>query len=149
MLDFGADGSGLFMKYLRRGAGYAIDMGASELVAIGSIELNSHLSIERIDPQSVTSSDGTELPADLIVYATGDGSMNGWLADLISPEVADRMGKAWGLGSGVWAPTRPKTPAPARASCALCASPRKCRSSGFTAASCTSRAATLGFWRCS
>ena len=31
------------------------------------------------------SSDGTELPADLVVYATGYGSMNGWAADLISP----------------------------------------------------------------
>jgi putative flavoprotein involved in K+ transport len=25
--------------------------------------------------------------------------MNHWLADLISPEVADRVGKDWGLGS--------------------------------------------------
>ena len=33
MLDFGDDGSGLFMKYLRRGSGYYIDVGASELVA--------------------------------------------------------------------------------------------------------------------
>ena len=38
-LDFGADGSGLFMKYLRRGSGYYIDVGASELVANGSIKL--------------------------------------------------------------------------------------------------------------
>ena len=30
MLDFGDDGSGLFMKYLRRGSGYYIDVGASE-----------------------------------------------------------------------------------------------------------------------
>ena len=43
--------------------------------------------------------DGTELPADLVVYATGYGSMNGWAADLISPEVADQLGKVWGLGS--------------------------------------------------
>ena len=43
--------------------------------------------------------DGTELPADLVVYATGYGSMNGWAADLISPEVADKVGKVWGLGS--------------------------------------------------
>ena len=43
--------------------------------------------------------DGTELPADLVVYATGYGSMNGWCADLISQEVADRVGKVWGLGS--------------------------------------------------
>ena len=43
--------------------------------------------------------DGTELPADLVVYATGYGSMNGWAADLISQHVADRVGKVWGLGS--------------------------------------------------
>jgi putative flavoprotein involved in K+ transport len=99
MLDFGDDGSGLFMKYLRRGSGYYIDVGACELVANGSIKLKSRVNIERINPKSVTLSDGTELPADLIVYATGYGSMNGWLADLISPEVADRVGKVWGLGS--------------------------------------------------
>ena len=28
-LDFGDDDSGLFMKYLRRGSGYYIDVGAS------------------------------------------------------------------------------------------------------------------------
>ncbi len=43
--------------------------------------------------------DGTELPADLVVYATGYGSMNGWVADLVSQEVADKVGKVWGLGS--------------------------------------------------
>jgi len=99
MLDFGEDGSGLFMKYLRRGSGYYIDVGASELVANGSIKLKSGVDIQRINPNSVTLSDGTELPADLIVYATGFGSMNHWLADLVSPEVADRVGKVWGLGS--------------------------------------------------
>lgn len=99
MLDFGDDGSGLFMKYLRRGSGYYIDVGASELVANGSIHLKSRVGIEQINPRSVTLTDGTELPCDLLVYATGYGSMNGWLADLISPEVANQVGKCWGLGS--------------------------------------------------
>ena len=107
LLDFGVDGSGLFMKYLRRGSGYYIDVGASELVANGSVKLKSGVNIERINPSSVTLSDGTELPADLLVYATGYGSMNGWLADLISPEVADQVGKCWGLGSNT-----PKDPGP-------------------------------------
>ena len=99
-LDFGEDGSGLFMKYLRRGSGYYIDVGASELVANGSIKLKSGVAVERINAHSVTFSDGSELPADLIVYATGYGSMNGWAAQLISQEVADKVGKCWGLGSG-------------------------------------------------
>jgi len=107
MLDFGADGSGLFMKYLRRGSGYYIDVGASELVANGSIKLRSRVNIERINPKSVTLTDGSELPADVLVYATGFGSMNHWLADLISPEVADQVGKVWGLGSDT-----PKDPGP-------------------------------------
>lgn len=99
LLDFGADDSGLFLKYLRRGSGYYIDVGACDLVANGDIKLRSGVGIERINPRSVTLTDGSELPADLIVYATGYGSMNGWAARLISQEVADKVGKCWGLGS--------------------------------------------------
>jgi putative flavoprotein involved in K+ transport len=99
MLDFGDDESGLFMKYLRRGSGYYIDVGASELVADGKIKLKSGVEVARIKEHSVVFSDGSELPADLIVFATGYGSMNGWAAQLISQQVADKVGKCWGLGS--------------------------------------------------
>ena len=102
MLDFGDDESGLFMKYVRRGSGYYIDVGASELIANGTITLKSApgLGVERIEPDAVVLNDGSRLPADLIVYATGYGSMNGWAAKLISQEVADKVGRCWGLGSG-------------------------------------------------
>ncbi|MGF6571275.1 putative flavoprotein involved in K+ transport [Paraburkholderia sp. GAS333] len=99
MLDFGDDDSGLFMKYLRRGSGYYIDVGASELVASGKIKLKSGVDVVELKEHSVLLSDGTELDADVVVYATGYGSMNGWAADLISREVADKVGKVWGLGS--------------------------------------------------
>ena len=96
--DWGDDGSGLFMKYLRRGSGYYIDVGAADLVANGQVKL-AHGQVDHLTEDSVVLADGTELPADLVVYATGYGSMNGWAADLISQEVADRVGKVWGLGS--------------------------------------------------
>jgi putative flavoprotein involved in K+ transport len=99
MTDWGDDGSGLFCKYLRRGSGYYIDVGASELVADGKIKLKTKVSVDEIKPKSVKFSDGSELKADLIVYATGYGSMNGWAAQLISKDVADKVGKCWGLGS--------------------------------------------------
>lgn len=105
-LDFGADESGLFMKYLRRGSGYYIDVGASQLIIDGKIKLKAG-QVEEITETGVKLDDGTELPADLIVYATGYGSMNGWAADLISQEVADKVGKVWGLGSDT-----PKDPGP-------------------------------------
>ncbi|MGZ3218050.1 NAD(P)-binding domain-containing protein [Paracoccus sp. T5] len=97
-LDFGDDGSGLFMKYLRRGSGYYIDVGASQLIIDGKIKL-AHGQVDEITETGVRLDDGQELPADLIVYATGYGSMNGWAADLIGQDVADRVGKCWGLGS--------------------------------------------------
>ena len=97
-LDFGDDDSGLFMKYLRRGSGYYIDVGACELIADGSITLE-HGEIDHLTERSVVLADGTELPADVVVYATGYGSMNGWAADLMGQDVADRVGKVWGLGS--------------------------------------------------
>ena len=99
MLDFGDDESGLFMKYLRRGSGYYIDVGACDLVIDGSIKLQSGKGISHLSETAVVLDDGTELPADLVIYATGYGSMNGWAADLISQEVADKVGKCWGLGS--------------------------------------------------
>ncbi len=98
MLDYGDDDSGLFMKYLRRGSGYYIDVGASDLIADGSIKLKSGVDVKKLTEHSVILSDGTELPADLVVYATGYGSMNGWAADLISKEVADKVGKVLGTG---------------------------------------------------
>ena len=118
-LDFGEDGSGMSMKYLRRGSGYYIDVGAAELVAGGQVEL-ARGQVDHLTRDAVVLADGTKLAADLVVYATGYGSMNGWAAELISPEVADRVGKVWGLGSdttrdpgpwegeerNMWKPTR-------------------------------------------
>ncbi|WP_454817586.1 NAD(P)-binding domain-containing protein [Labrys neptuniae] len=120
LLDFGDDESGLFLKYMRRGSGYYIDVGASDLIANGDIKLKSGVGVREITRNGVMLGDGTELPADLIIYATGYGSMNGWAARLISQEVADRVGKVWGLGSdttkdpgpwegeprNMWKPTR-------------------------------------------
>jgi putative flavoprotein involved in K+ transport len=97
-LDWGDDGSGLFMKYLRRGSGYYIDVGAAELVANGEVKL-AHGQVVELTEDAVVLDDGTTLPADLVVYATGYGSMNGWAADLIGQDVADKVGKVWGLGS--------------------------------------------------
>jgi len=54
LLDFGDDGSGLFMKYLRRGSGYYIDVGASELIIDGSIKLQSGVNIQEIKKNSAS-----------------------------------------------------------------------------------------------
>ena len=60
MLDFGEDGSGLFMKYLRRGSGYYIDVGASEMVADGRIKLKSGVGVKELTKTGIVFSDGTQ-----------------------------------------------------------------------------------------
>ncbi|MEM8700651.1 MAG: NAD(P)/FAD-dependent oxidoreductase [Pseudomonadota bacterium] len=97
-LDWGDDDSGLFMKYLRRGSGYYIDIGASQLIIDHEVKLKRGQVTEVVE-DGVVLDDGSKLEADVIVYATGYGSMNGWVADLMGQEMADRVGKVWGLGS--------------------------------------------------
>lgn len=97
-LDWGDDGSGLFMKYLRRGSGYYIDVGASQLIIDGEVKL-AQGQVDHFVSDGIVLGDGTKLEADLVVMATGFGSMNGWVADLIDQETADKVGKVWGLGS--------------------------------------------------
>ena len=67
----------------------------------------AHGQVERLTEHSGVLTDSTELPADVVVYATGYGSMNGWAADLIGQDIADKVGKVWGLGSDT-----PKDPGP-------------------------------------
>ena len=97
-LDFGDDDSGLFMKYLRRGSGYYIDIGASQLIIDGKVKLASG-QVEEVLPDGVRLDNGRVIPADVLVYATGYSSMNGFVEDLCGQEMADKVGKCWGIGS--------------------------------------------------
>ena len=120
LLHFGEDGSGLSSLYLRRGAGYCIDVGGSELIINGAIRLRSGIGVQGLTPDAVLLDDDSELPADLVVYGTGYGSMEGWAARCLSPAIAQRVGKVWGHGSdtdqdpgpwegelrNMWKPTR-------------------------------------------
>jgi len=100
MTDYGSDDSGLMMKALRTGSGYYLDVGCSELIASGGIGVRSSVEIARLTRNSAILSDGTELPADVIVYATGYLPMNEWVAKVVSREAADLIGPNWGYGSG-------------------------------------------------
>ncbi|MCO5572995.1 hypothetical protein L7F22_026757 [Adiantum nelumboides] len=89
-----------YMKYLHRGTGYYIDVGVSDLVINGDIKVKGGVTVKEVKPRSVICSDGEEIMTDVVVYATGFGYMNEWVGKLISQEVADKVGKCWGLGSG-------------------------------------------------
>jgi cation diffusion facilitator CzcD-associated flavoprotein CzcO len=96
-LDYGEDGSGLFLKYLRRGGGYYIDVGASALIASGEIALKQGVEIERFTRHGVVFADGEERSYDLVVYATGYTNMRDRVRQLLGDAVADRCTDVWDL----------------------------------------------------
>ena len=100
MLDWGDDGSGLFMKYLRRGSGYYIDVGASELVANGDIKLRSGVSIAEIRA-AVGGAHRRQRAGGRPDRARHRLRLDERLGrpSSISQDVADKVGKVWGLGS--------------------------------------------------
>lgn len=99
-IDFAEDGVGISGKYQRSASGYYIDVGACEMVADGRIGLKSGTGIAHLTESGMAFEDGSHIEADLIVYATGFGSMEQWVARLIGEDVADKIGKCWGYGSG-------------------------------------------------
>ncbi|MTD56593.1 NAD(P)/FAD-dependent oxidoreductase [Amycolatopsis pithecellobii] len=99
-LDFAEDGAGIAIKALRRGAGWYVDEGATELITSGEVGLR-HGSIAELRPHSVILDDGTEIEADLVVLATGYKPLSSVIERLTSAEIAARIGRCNGIGSGL------------------------------------------------
>ncbi|MCJ1430926.1 hypothetical protein MMC27_000276 [Xylographa pallens] len=95
-LDNGPDSAGLWMKYMHRGGGYYIDVGASQLIADGKIKVKQGQEISRVNKHSMTFADGEELEADEIVFATGYQNMRETARKIFGDGVADRVGDVWG-----------------------------------------------------
>ena len=100
-LDFAEDGAGILGKYRRTASGYYIDVGGSKRVCEGEIGLRSGVGVASLEARSIVLTDGSILPADAVVYATGFGSMEQWVSALVDVETAQAVGPCWGYGSGV------------------------------------------------
>lgn len=94
--DIGDDESGYYMKYLRTGGGYYLNVGCSELIAEGQIDIVAHERIVEFDAHGVRLVDGTTLNVDLVVLATGYENMQETTRRILGDEIADRVGPVWG-----------------------------------------------------
>ena len=96
-MDNGPDGAGIFMKYLHRGGGYYLDVGASQLIADGKIKVKQGQELRRVNAHSITFADDTELEADEIIFATGFQNMRGTARRIFGDELADGVTDVWGF----------------------------------------------------
>jgi putative flavoprotein involved in K+ transport len=62
--------------------------------------VKSGVDIERLTERGVRFVDETEINADIVIQATGFQSLHETIAQIVSREAGDRIGKCWGLGSG-------------------------------------------------
>lgn len=96
-LEFGEDGTGWPLKFRTRGGGYYFNVGCSELIADGKVGLIQFADIEAFEAGGLKLKDGSSLPADLFVLATGYKGLDHLLENLFGREVAVRVGRVWGF----------------------------------------------------
>jgi cation diffusion facilitator CzcD-associated flavoprotein CzcO len=97
-LDFGVDGTGWQFKYLTRGGGYYFNVGCSNLIVEGEIELVQYSKIESFIAEGLRMLNGDALSADLIVLATGYKGLEHMVRKLFGSDIAERVGPIWGFG---------------------------------------------------
>lgn len=96
-LDIGHDGTGHQMKYRRRGGGYYLDAGCSGLIIDGEIGLLQFDTIDRFTEEGALLKDGTTVPAELLVLATGYYAQQELVRRLLGDEIAEKTGEIWGI----------------------------------------------------
>ncbi|KAH8674002.1 flavin-binding monooxygenase-like protein [Xylariales sp. PMI_506] len=96
-VDMGPDHAGLLFKYYQRGGGYYIDVGASQLIIDGKIKIKQGQEVEEILEDGIKFADGTVLPADEIIFATGYQNMRTQSRLIFGDQVADRLQDVWGF----------------------------------------------------
>jgi cation diffusion facilitator CzcD-associated flavoprotein CzcO len=97
--DMGDDEAGHQMKYFRRGGGYNLDAGSSALMIKGELGLLQFDRIERFCAEGALLKDGTTVPADLIVLATGYFPQMELVRRALGEAMVERIGPVWGIGS--------------------------------------------------
>jgi putative flavoprotein involved in K+ transport len=99
-LHFGEDDTGFQMMYLRRGGGYYFNVGCSDLIISGAIGLLQYADIETFVPEGARLKDGTVVPADLLVLATGYKNQQDTARAFLGDAVANAIGPVWGFDEG-------------------------------------------------
>ena len=96
--DLGEDFTGHQMKYRRRGGGYYLDAGCSQLIIDGKIQLIQFDDIQRFVDTGILMKNGNVEKIDLLVLATGYYSQTELVSRLLGDKIAKKVGKIWGIG---------------------------------------------------
>jgi cation diffusion facilitator CzcD-associated flavoprotein CzcO len=94
---FGEGDMGYPMEFRKRGGGYYLDVGGSQLLIEQKVSLIHARDVDHVTATGVELADGSALEFDVIIFATGYKSIQEGVRRLLGSEIADRVGPVWGL----------------------------------------------------
>ncbi|OAX33329.1 FAD/NAD(P)-binding domain-containing protein [Rhizopogon vinicolor AM-OR11-026] len=105
--NLGPHGTGGVTLFYGRVGGHYIDTGTCQHIINGDIKIKNGSAIEGFTENGLRFSDGTELHADIIVFATGFGDHLDAVREACGDEVVSKVGAVWGMDNegqlqGVW-----------------------------------------------
>lgn len=93
----GDEDSGFLTNFHRRGGGYYINVGTSDLIVGGQIQVKHGTTISGFDGLSAHFADGTVSEYDLVIIAAGYENMQESVRMIMGEAVAEKVGPVWGM----------------------------------------------------
>ncbi|KAJ7148103.1 FAD/NAD-P-binding domain-containing protein [Mycena crocata] len=91
------DGSGAYPLMFERFGGYWLDVGCAKLIRDGKVNVKQGVEAARFTEHSLVFTDGSSLPADVVIYATSYESIRDNMRALFSDRVIDQTSPLWGV----------------------------------------------------
>ncbi|KAJ3988796.1 hypothetical protein F5890DRAFT_1570861 [Lentinula detonsa] len=96
-LNMGINGTGFGMLAWSKASGYYLDVGASQMIIDGKIKLKNDSLLQSFTETGLKFEDGSEIPADVVVFATGFGDARDLIRKVCGDDVANKCSPVWGL----------------------------------------------------
>ncbi|KAH9920544.1 FAD/NAD(P)-binding domain-containing protein [Epithele typhae] len=92
---FGPDGKGFLAMARRRGGGYYLDVGASQMMIEGKIKLKNDSAIKRFTKTGLEFENGSTVDADVVMFATGFDTPVDVLAKIFEVDMLKKLKPQW------------------------------------------------------
>ncbi|KAI0677130.1 dimethylaniline monooxygenase (N-oxide-forming) [Trametes maxima] len=96
-LNMGPEGQGIYILTQERGGGAWLDKGGADLIGDGRIKVRSGVSPRSFTQNGLILNDGSELPADVVIFATGFVHIREANAEVLGHEIINQTDEVYGL----------------------------------------------------
>ncbi|EKM77860.1 hypothetical protein AGABI1DRAFT_76892 [Agaricus bisporus var. burnettii JB137-S8] len=97
IVDTGIEGEGVVFQAFEKSAGYMLDVGFSKLVLSGRVKVKHGVEVASFKEESIILSDGSEIPADVVIFATGYHAIHDEIIKVFGYETAEKAGRLGGV----------------------------------------------------